>query len=518
MSYPRTALIPPLEKQPSQTHLWQTQKFAPWAVFGFALLANLGTVWQTGFDGLYGQDAYSYFAHSIELYNRQSLFHHWQWETTPRILYWPFGYPGLIALLFFLMGSTPGVAQLISIFCWAGVAGLVTAIGQKLWGRQFPLAGPLAGILVTLSPLGRQVAVSIMSDAAALFWTTLGIWLALKARDSGRKYYLYAVGTGLALGLAGITRYSALTALPLVLVFFNWWEVQARKQAVRGVMLAFGLAALIYLPQFIINQLYPERFWFNSWLDDWSPFNAFQTSFTTRDGFAAYPLPPLLFYLVYPLLNLHFFTAGVLVLIGAGLIPLWQHRNSLEFLMLAGWWLLPILAFSVIPYESERFSLTFMPPVALVAGLGTDWFWHWLKKRLWRLAGVTLMGLGLVGLSLISQHHLNGFMAAKASDLNIVRQVESILPAQATLITFDLSLTFDHYTQLKIRDLWSLNPNEIFEVLLDKQPEIYLLADPVQMAKQWTGNHVGEAFEAAQSRAKGEPLVKFGRYWLWRLA
>jgi 4-amino-4-deoxy-L-arabinose transferase-like glycosyltransferase len=524
MSYPLIAPDLQLEKQGRRdwlTMAQSVQKFAPWAVFALALLLNLLTIWSNGFDGLYGQDAYSYFAHAGELYSRQSLFHHWQWEATPRILYWPFGYPGLVALLFFLTGPTPGAAQFVSIICWAGVAGLVTAIAQSLWGNRFGLAGPVAGLLIALSPLGRQVAISVMSDAAALFWTTLGIWLALRATSpklQGRLNYWYAIGSGLALGLGGITRYSALTALPLLLVFFNWQERATRKSALQWVGLAFGVAALVYLPQFIINQLYPERFWYNSWLDGWSPLNAFQTSFTTRDGFAAYDLPPLLFYAVYPFLNLHFFTPGVIILVGAGLVALWQRRNRLEILLLAGWWLLPVLALSVLPYESERYSLTFMPPIALVAGLGANWLWNWLwsRPKLWRQFGLGLAGLALLGLGLISQRHVNGFMAVKAADLATVRQVTATLPPQSTLITFEVSLTFDRYTDLKIRDLWFLDPAQV-TTLVGQQPNVYLLADSVQMAKQWTGNHVGEAFAAAQNRAKGEPVAKIGRYWLWRL-
>ncbi|HEX2909161.1 MAG TPA: hypothetical protein VH186_00030 [Chloroflexia bacterium] len=513
-------------RQSQKIQLYQGEKLrlvAPWLVFAFALSLNFWSVWRSGFDGLYGQDPYSYFAHAVELYTRQSLFHHWQWETTARLLYWPFGYPGLLALVFYLTGPTPGAAQLSSLLCWAAVAGLVTAIGQNLLVNH-NLTGPAAGLMVALSPLGRQAAISIMADAAALFWTSLGLWLALKIKPSGvvitaKLNYLYAAGAGMAMGLAGITRYAALTALPLLPLILARQAGGGRKRAFIMLGLAFGLAALVYLPQFIINQLYPDSFWTDSWLADWSPLNAFQTSFTTRDGFAAYGMPPLLFYLVYPLINLHFLTAGILLLCGAGLLTLWRVESRFVLFLLLLWWVLPVTAFSGIPYESERFSLTFLPPLALLAGSGADSLGRWfrLKPKQWKVAGAGLAGFSVVGLLLVSQHHLDGFMAVKANDLATARQVEEQLPAQATLITFDLSLTFDHYTRLKIRDLWFLDGPEINN-LVNSQPAVYLLADPQKMANQWADNHVGKAYTLALTRKVGPPLAEFGNFWLWRLA
>jgi 4-amino-4-deoxy-L-arabinose transferase-like glycosyltransferase len=514
-------------------------KTAPLAIFVFSLLINLLTVWFQAFDGLYGQDAYSYFAHAGELYAHQSLFHHWQWEATPRILYWPFGYPGLVSLLFILTGPTPGAAQLVSLLCWSGVSALVTTIGQRLWAEQLPLAGPLAGLLLAFSALGRQAAISIMSDAAALFWTALAIWLALhllepvsKNKSSKRYEWWYAGGAGLALGLAIITRYAAVTALPVVglLIWQASVHTKNRKKGLGQLVLAFSVMALVYLPQFIINQVYPERFWSGSWLASWSFSNAFQTTFNTPDGFATYVWPPLLFYLVYPFVNLHFFTLGVLLLLGSGLVVLWQKRqdsnSNATLFLLVGWWLLPVLLFSSFSYENERFSLTLMPPVALVAGLGAASLWHWwqdwvrLKAKVWYGAGLVLAGLGLGGLALFSQQHLNGFMAIKTTELTTIQQVEAALPDpdHANLLTFDLSLTFDHYSHLAVYDLSALDAVHIATVLASQPQATFLLADPANMEKQWAGTPIGLAFEAARAHTSATPLAKFGRFWLWRLS
>lgn len=494
--------------------------FAGWplVVFGLALGLNLLTVWYEHFDGLYGQDAYSYFAHSQELQTHFSLFHHWQWEATPRLLYWPVGYPALVAVFFVFSGATPGAAQLVSLLAGAGAAGLLTSLGYKMSGSW--TVGLVAGSGLALSGLGRQVDVSVMSDAPALFWTILAVWLIWRTRVSGRGRWLLAAG--LAFGLAGITRYAALSALPLLGLAWFWPSKETGRLRVWWLAGALGLTGLVYLPQFVINQLYPANFWTGSWLADWSPANAFQTHFETRDGIAAYPTAPIVFYLGFGLLNPRLLTPLALPLVGLGLVWLGKVKKDLFLLvLLLFWWLLAVLLFSGIPYENERFSLTFLPPLALLAGLGADWLARWLKLR-WlpdrkkaRLVLSLAFGLVGLGMALFSQRHVDGFIAVKENDLAIVRQIEAQVPASATIITFDLSLTFDHYTALKVRDLSFLDVASLSA--LSKNGPLYLLADENRITQERAGEPVGIAFEAARQQAVGPTLAQFGRFKLWKL-
>ncbi len=500
----------PLKSVPTR-YGWFGFAALPWVVFILALALNLATVWRRGFDGLYGQDAYSYFAHAGELRYNLSVFHHWQWEAGPRLLYWPVGYPALVAVLFLLTGATAGAAQLVSLLTWAGTAGLLVSVGQKLSGRW--LVGLVAGGGLALSPLGRQVAISVMADAPTLFWTVLAAWLVLKTRESGQGWYL--VGAGFAPGLAGITRYAALPALSLLAIGALWPAAGRVRIANKWLVFSIIAAGLVYAVQFTINQVYPASFWTNSWLAESSPVNLVKTEFTTRDGFAAYPTSPLVFYLGFSLLNLRFLTALALPLVGLGLFWLWRKRDGFGAIWLLGWWWLSVLMLSLIPYENERYSLTFLPPLALLVGLGVGQVEQFLKGRWWQIGLTIALVVSAVGLGVISQRHVEGFINVKEDDLAITRQIEARLPAQATLITFGLSLTFDHYTTYKVRDLWFLDPDSVAS--LAQGPETYLLADPENMARQWAGQHVGVAFEAARSRTNGEPLAKFGKYYLWRL-
>lgn len=487
----------------------------PGLVFGLSLGLNLFTAWQRGFDGLYGQDAYSYFAQSVELQTHFSLFHHWQWEAGPRLFYWPFGYPAQVALFSVFTGATPGAAQLVSLLAGAGSAAFLTSLGRKMSGSR--TAGLVAGVGLALSPLFRQVSVSVMADAPALFWTVLAVWLAWKARESGRGGWL--LGAGVAFGLAGITRYAGLTALPLLWLIWLWPGPAQKGPAPGWVIGATGLAGLVCLPQLIINQVYPANFWYSSWLADWSPLNAFQTRFQTRDGLGLYAFPPLLFYLGGGLLSLNLLTPLALPLVGLGLDWLARIKSDwFQLAVLGVWWIAPVALFSGIPYENERFSLTFLPPLALLAGLGTARLPDLLSSGGRRWLQVAFKGglaLAALGLLVISQRHLDGFIAVKDSDMAVIREVEARIPASATLVTFEISLTFDHYTGLKVQDLSFLDSGSLSR-LLGGGP-VYLLADPANMARQWSGSPVGQAFEAAYRQADGPPLVQVGRFSLWKL-
>jgi hypothetical protein len=89
------------------------------------------------------------------------------------------------------------------------------------------------------------------------------------------------------------------------------------------------------------------------------------------------------------------------------------------------------------------------------------------------------------------------------------------LPVTATVLTFDLSLTLDHYTTLTVRDLSFLEPGSL--AALSKNGPLYLLADEANLARQWAGKPVGIAFEAARRQVEGPALAQIGRFTLWKL-
>src|SRR5712691_4644897 len=83
------------------------------------LVVGLGAgaiAWRAGFDGLYGQDPFAYYAYAVGPL-RESLARG-QWLPP---LYWPPGYPLLIAAVVGLTGPTPLAGLIVSLIAGASV-------------------------------------------------------------------------------------------------------------------------------------------------------------------------------------------------------------------------------------------------------------------------------------------------------------------------------------------------------------------------------------------------------------
>src|SRR3954469_10179782 len=79
------------------------------ALFAISLLMRLLLVLPMHFDGLYGQDAYAYYDYAQNI--RTSL----QTGVALKPFFWPLGYPTLLMLALDTAGTTPTVAQAVSI-------------------------------------------------------------------------------------------------------------------------------------------------------------------------------------------------------------------------------------------------------------------------------------------------------------------------------------------------------------------------------------------------------------------
>ena len=147
----------------------------------------------SGFDGLYGQDAFAYFNFAEDLSS----------GITPRPFFFPLGYPLLLAIPFRLFGASANLALSIMI----GMATFIPVLGYIL-GRQLRLslwAAFTVGLLLSWSPQLVQSGVVIMADIPALFWCMLSMVSVLEYANSHHRKWLLL--TAIALGLAIITRW-----------------------------------------------------------------------------------------------------------------------------------------------------------------------------------------------------------------------------------------------------------------------------------------------------------------------
>ena len=135
----------------------------------------------------------------------------------------------------------------------AGLVPLAYAIGcvallSTLVGRAHgPLAGCLAGLALVATPAFARPAMQPSVDAAELFWLLAGLTGLLSARRTASVRP--AAWAGVALGLACVTRMTAVTALPFALVALpptSWGRVRRLVACGVGAALVLGAEAAGY--------------------------------------------------------------------------------------------------------------------------------------------------------------------------------------------------------------------------------------------------------------------------------
>jgi hypothetical protein len=449
-------------------------------LFLVALLIRLAVVIFWRFDGLYGQDPFAYFQQGIAIGEKLP-----QGHPPPLDFFWPNGFPLLIALSVAFLGPTVLAGQLISLLCGALLAPLAYLLARDLFPETGHRAGVLAALIVAFAGQPLLSSVVIMADMPALFWATLSAWLVVRATRQPRQAGWLLLGAGATVGLAIISRWVYGLVVPGLAAYIlftlrqkqiTWWHP----------FLAVVSGSLILLPQLYLSLNRPEGI-LHSWLLGWRPANFFLRHFENIDGQFNYRLPVGVFYAqpaghpayIFPLL-------GVAAL--WGLWRLWRAKNRRALILLLGW-LIPVYLFLAgIPYQNFRFGLTLYMPLVILSGFGVDDLWGRAEqtspiyKRL--VAGGVL--ISLVGMLLWAYPMLNNFLRAQNYQKAIARQVETLLPPEAILLTFDITLTFQHYTQLKVLEFFYCDETAL-DMLTRTQAPLYLFLNLPNIKTQWQG-------------------------------
>ncbi len=122
----------------------------------------------------------------------------WGYSSKPPMIAW------LIALTTHFGGDGEAWIRLSAPILHAGTALVVMALAQRLYGTA---AGLWAVLIYSLMP-GVQLSAGLIStDAPLLLFWSLGLWFYLNLRERGR--ISDAIGLGVALGLATLSKYAA---------------------------------------------------------------------------------------------------------------------------------------------------------------------------------------------------------------------------------------------------------------------------------------------------------------------
>lgn len=480
---------------------------APASVFGVAVLLRVALLALRPFDGLYGQDAFAYYDYAVTL--RSALLH----GQPPPAFFWPIGFPLHLVLAFSAIGVSSQAAQVVSILAGALVAPVTYLLAREVLtdrdaGRA-RTAALIAGLIVAVSGQLLISSLSIMSDATALLWATTAAWCVVRyARTRQWPWFGLAV---FALSMAVITRWAmALLAVPWTLAVLltwrkHWTTISWRRAAVL-------IATAVIIGGIIVGgQLLSGSHTGDLSVVGWNPSNALQREVVNTDGVFHYEWPMAMFY-AQPVAHPAYVFPLLLPML---LIGLWSLRkvSPPASVLLIGWPLIAYVFLSGIAWQNPRFMVAYLPPLAVWVAIGVERIWP--RTRRWQWLVAIYLGVSVVGASLWGMRVVANFIDRKDADLEVVRQLDRLVPPDGTLIAFGLTATAQHYLDRTVIELFNLD-----DAALDRSTRgatTYLLIDTENVEAQWQNKAPALNYHWLQAQGRLEPIATLLNYQLFRL-
>jgi hypothetical protein len=509
----------------------------------YALLIRAVSLISAPFDGLYGQDAYFYLQASrtlASIWSDPSKL--WGWLTiagTPPVSVWPLGYHVQMALASLLVGPGPASGQVLSLTAGVLTPAFTALLFVRLThlagyteGTQQALSGPAwfgalcAGLIMASSAVAVRASVVVMADMTGAMWATLGALLVLHYSAGTAPRTRSGLAAGLALAVASVTRY----IYPLML-FPSLAQLALRTESERTRLLTLSSVIRRSVPvvvpvvvlvglQLLHNRLHPTPGLPSPVISNWSPANAFASSFDTSDGHLSYNMPMFFFFLARPLYAPTMLGSafGILSLVGAVVVT---RRHFSVIPLTIGWWLLFALFYSGNTYQADRFVLSYLPPLAVLSG----WGLMFLMERATGFAlSLTSGAASRLALALPLLFALAGLFVLTSASASDYRQLvdgkndylaatnclkaHAGMDATIPIITFGATFTVQQYTGFAARDLYYETPKTLADSLGPSNGTTlgYLLLPLSGFEAQWGGTAMGEAYRSLKANYKLEPL------------
>jgi hypothetical protein len=139
----------------------------------------------------------------------------WLWPdgTVTYAAHYPVGYPAILAVLYAIFGTAPGVAMTFNALLGAASAyGAHRLVDSEDVARWRPLG---AGMVVALHPALVPYTVSLMTEGVTASLLVLATALVAGVRSAGRPW-LWIAGAGLLMGVVTLVRPQSLLAAPVL--------------------------------------------------------------------------------------------------------------------------------------------------------------------------------------------------------------------------------------------------------------------------------------------------------------
>jgi hypothetical protein len=237
----------------------------------------------------------------------------------------------------------------------------------------------------------------------------------------------------------------------------------------------------------------------------------------------SYAQPTGLYYAAGPA-RWAFFTPILAPLLLPGVWAVVRSRGAGPLLLLLGWAGVVYLFLAGAAYQNFRFPLAYLPPLAVLAAIGLQQVVGWLLRlrplRLRRLAlpaAAAALAFGPAAMAAAGVRTTQDLIARKDDSVAIIRWTEERVPANASVITFNLTHTFRRYSRLRTIELYGQNPTRLEALLASARPA-FVLVDVPSLRRQWRSRSPGLAFRWLERRRGLRELGEKGGFTLFRIA
>jgi hypothetical protein len=254
-----------------------------------------------------------------------------------------------------VFGVEPWALRLPSAVAATGTAWACYAIGACLFGRRVGLtAGALASFNPATFTLVHGYIFSDHVDTALLWWVTLGVWLTMRAAQTGRDAYALAAGAAQGLAFLSKTYPGLIVAVAATALFCRQW-VRADGERLwlsrRQIVLFIVAGAVVALPWLTACAVrFPHEFW-------WEQTHALMHLTRDVEQFAG---PWDRVWADYLLRLNHVFFPPLLVSLVVGAVAAWRDRDTGVIFVLA-WWIVVVAVFTIATSKTPTSTIIALP-------------------------------------------------------------------------------------------------------------------------------------------------------------
>ena len=441
----------------------------------------------SGFDGLYGQDAYEYFRYSKSL---SSFINN---GSSPGDYFWPIYYPLFGSILNLFISNTSVSLQLISALSLATSAVYIYKTILLVYNKN-NYSFIYVFLFFLLSPFVFKMGVIIMSDMLAANFIVISSYYSIYyIKNEQVKSLYFALIFAI---MAGMTRYPSLVVLAPFGIYLLYLLIKKRKHLIHLVPLGI-IALILFIPHYYIRNEAPLLFLEHNALSKWTFINFFKNSFVTTDGITTYKMPNIV-YVFFNVFHPRYLLIGALfvfILLIKKLTFKFQWIYLISILLYA-------LFLAGVQSQNSRFLLLSFPLIIIVLFQSFIFIIHKINFVKIQYALITLVCF------------LQLFMCIKGITPILERNkfekeiITQILPYQNnTLYSFDVDLAligrdlnFTYY------NLWTKKYDKFEDNAL-------VLFHPTQFSKQWEGKNPMINWNSLQVKYKLKVLEEFPKGW-----